>query len=53
MEDTVSNLTEATYNDNEKIMRNINLILIKEFKNSLGLKKPHKSSEKEMIIKEI
>ena len=35
MEDTVSNLTEATYNDVMKIMRNINLILLKNLKIAL------------------
>ncbi|MEC6996973.1 MAG: preprotein translocase subunit SecA, partial [Pseudomonadota bacterium] len=53
MEDTVSNLTEATYNDNENNEK-YKSDIIKEFKNSLGLKISHiKSSEKEMIIKEI
>ena len=53
MEDTISNLTEATYNDNENNEK-YKSDIIKEFKNSLGLKVSHiKSSEKEMIIKEI
>ncbi len=53
MEDTVSNLTEATYNDNENNEK-YKSDIIKEFKNSLGLKISHiKSSEKVMIIKEI
>ncbi len=53
MEDTVSNLTEATYNDNENDEK-YKSDIIKEFKNSLGLKISHiKSNEKETIVKEI
>ena len=40
MEDTVSNLTEATYDDNENNEK-YKSDIIKEFKNSLGLKISH------------